>query len=406
MFEPDFALMLLHWIIPYFDFEHKTQKDRELFLDTNTLDAVTKAAVEATYELGSSGTSHVGLLKYRGLFSEQSWTTAELERRGASGYGSIYVSHDYLEDENGQPTTHTRAARALFGDSSLVVVPSSLSRTDIAYITSDQNPIQIDKITLSNADCEALGYFVRDLRALEKTAFVKEGPGRLMSMNTASPRIETAVTEVEIAEFVTIFRRLFMHKEPHNFRKTVKLFAARVGDYPVVRWVEGVCEDYAKRLGSAPNAIPFTGSHKWTFSRKDLLDVFIGSRYAHQPDEHIKRRYEKYIQESALPASSFAYLFLTEIHQLAGSIRSAGRVIAGVFEQYCNFHGNKPAILDSLVVENPGIGASETKEAKRRRIFEEKATEIARQLWRDRGRPKSGFEQFLNEARESLDREL
>jgi hypothetical protein len=61
--------MLLFWTIRYPDSRDRQFKNRNLWLDTDALDAVTEAAVEATYD--SNDSSRRPMLRFRALFREE-----------------------------------------------------------------------------------------------------------------------------------------------------------------------------------------------------------------------------------------------------------------------------------------------------------------------------------------------
>src|SRR5260370_3885606 len=102
--------MMLLWKIRYLDRSDKQFKDRYLYLDTKTLDPVTRAAVELVAENRSSRTERE-ILKYRHLFIEGT----------AEGPGdpndwdkvSTVAPSEYLEDETRQQITHDEIAKIL-----------------------------------------------------------------------------------------------------------------------------------------------------------------------------------------------------------------------------------------------------------------------------------------------------
>jgi hypothetical protein len=83
--------MLLFWRIRYLDSRDKQFKDRDLWLNTDSLDLVTKAAVEATYDLNEP--SRRSMLRYRNLFRE------ERPDENLHAFGGCFCVPDYFEDE-------------------------------------------------------------------------------------------------------------------------------------------------------------------------------------------------------------------------------------------------------------------------------------------------------------------
>ncbi len=117
--------MLLFWRIRYLDSRDKQFKDRDLWLDTGTLDAVSKAAVEANYALHNS--DRRAILRYRHLFQEGRPDTKSL----ACG-GGFCVS-DYFEDEAGQELTYQRMAVVLTGNPQATFFPPGTRPHDAEY---------------------------------------------------------------------------------------------------------------------------------------------------------------------------------------------------------------------------------------------------------------------------------
>ena len=100
--------MLLFWRIRYLDTSDKQFKDRDLWLETDELELLTRAAVKLCYRLQDSGRRRE-MLRYRHLFREKKHSDADLnelvQRHG--GMGSVFL-HDYFEDENGDELSNKR----------------------------------------------------------------------------------------------------------------------------------------------------------------------------------------------------------------------------------------------------------------------------------------------------------
>src|SRR5687767_10875247 len=110
--------MLLLWRIRYFDTRDRQFKDRDLSLDTNTLDPITAAAVEACHEASQSH-GRREMLRYRHLFVEGDWSHRE-------GYDcvSCFGIIEYFEDENGRELDRQQLATALTGNAGAILLPS------------------------------------------------------------------------------------------------------------------------------------------------------------------------------------------------------------------------------------------------------------------------------------------
>jgi len=394
--------MLLFWGIRYLDSRDRTFKDRALWLETDTLDPVERTAVEYLAQLKGSGREREWL-RYRHLFREERVSgdqlNARVERHG--GMRSVFL-HDFFEDENGRELTWKRIAEILTGDPNAIMFPAGTRQHDIDYALADKRPIPIDQIKLSADDLRILGYFTRDLRELLSSAFYKEGPGMLTSCGDVGPDLQTAVTDEEIRSFVTIFRRLYMKNEPAGFLKAVEIFAGITQGYPLGKWIAGVGGEYKRELCQPPDPVPYVGQGNFPFARKRLIDVFLYTRYAHQPDAKRERQFQECLAAVGGRGALLTWLFLTVMWECALHMRNAGVIIADFFDRYRQVHGVACDVLMSVAHENPGIGSLEKKEDRERRLFEEAVKRLAAQLWKEAGRPKGERRQFEDEARAQL----
>jgi hypothetical protein len=394
--------MILFWRIRYLDRQDRTFKDCDLYLDTSKLDAKTRAAVELCCELNESGTSRE-ILKYRDLFLEDALSVDEkVALCGNVGFKTVYFANDYFEDECSNELSENEVGRILTGSPTTIAIPPGARQHDIDYMLAPPNPIRIDELHISDPDLEVFSYFVRDLRELEGTAITKDGPGRISWSQGVEPWLHTAVSDEEIRSFLTIFRRLYMSREPANFLSVVASFADVVGDFPLIRWIQGIAHQYEIELAEPPHLFPVDGAENITFSRKRLIDVFLYTRYAHQPNAQRLRQFEECLEAVRGRHQLLTYLFLTELWLASVHMLNAGRVIARVYDAYCENRGCVHSFIDSIHKETPGIGQLEKKEQRRQRILAEKTKQLAELMWEECGKPDGGPALFLPQAREQL----
>jgi len=393
--------MLLFWRIRYLDSRDKTFKDRDLWLETDTLDPVTRTAVELCAQHKDSGRQREWL-RYRHLFRASLLSGDELNALCAKhgGMGSAFV-HDYFEDENGQELSPKRMAEIVTGDPNAVMFPAGARQHDIDYALSDKRPIPIDQVTLSADDLCILGYFARDLREMLAAAFYKDGPGRLYAVGNAPPDLQTAVTDEEIRSFVTIFRRLYLKKEPAGFLQAVGVFARATQGYPLGNWIAGIGAEYERELQEPPHLVPYVGTGNFPFTRKRLIDIFLYTQYAHQPDAQRTRQFQECLAAVGSRRALLTWLFLSAMWECSLHMRNAGVIIADFFDRYCQVHGAACEVLVSVARDHPGIGQLEKKADRERRLFDEAVARLAAQLWETAGRPE-GAAQFRTEARAQL----
>jgi hypothetical protein len=274
---------------------------------------------------------------------------------------------------------------------------------------AEPKPIPLAGVLLSPDDTRLLGYFVRDLQEMLNSAFMKDSPGSMRSSSgflspSSNPVLETPATDDEIRSYVTIFRRLYMEKELANFQKAVAVFVKALGDHPYSKWVEGTTKQYENHLAAVPEARPFVPPGTCTFTTKRLIDVFLYTQYAHQPDEKRERQFGEALAELNGKQDVLTWMFLTEMWKCSLEIGNAGKIIALWFKHYCAHHGVSPDVLNSLRDHHSGLGAAEKEEDRRKRLFRDKTEQLAADLWEQAGRPAGGPSQFLVAARDQLGR--
>lgn len=389
------------WRIRYLDSRDRQFKDRDLWLDTHELDPATRAAVEMCYEL-SETTNKREMLRYRHVFHEQTLSAEEISDlcRRHGRFASMTIP-DYFEDEEGNQLSDTRMAAILSGSEKSFMVPPGAKQHDIDYMLAPRRAIPLEQIVLTEEQLLVLGYFTRDVKELLASAFYREGPGTLNSVGGRVASLATAVTDEELRSFIMVFRRLYMEKEPANFVKAAAAFVSATGDYPLTKWVEGGARCYQDELEERPDIVPFLGEDEWPFSRKRLIDVFLYTRFAHQPDVRRVRQFDECLAASKQNTALLTWLFLNSLWVCGLRIRSVGGVVAGFYDQYCQHRGIQPRLLP-VRGENPGLGILEKRQARRDRIMRERADALAQAIWIDRGSPSGGHVQFIHDAERQL----
>lgn len=389
--------MLLFWRIRYLDSRDKKFKDRDLWLDTDRLDPVTKAAVELCHDLQDVGHRRE-MLRYRDLFREEKHTGDEflrlVERHG--GMNGVTLP-EYFEDENGKELTHKQMAVILTGDPNALMFPPGMKQHDAEFILAPKPDVDLGEMHIPQADLKALAYFCRDLRELRGSSFMSEGPGTISGFGSIEPMVETSVSAEETRSFVTIFRRLYMAREPGNFLKAAKAFSTAVLPHPVGKWVEGVATQYQQDLGSTPDLVPFAKKDQVTFTRKRLIDVFLYTQYAHQGEEKREQQYAECLAQVSGRRGVLLWLFLRSMFECALHMRNAGMQIAPFTEQYCKCHSVPPAAV-APAAEYAAMGHLEKRRDRKARIFREKAEQLAMTLWKNGGRPQGGPIRFFDQA--------
>jgi len=390
--------MLLGWRIRYIDSRDRRVKDRDLWLDTDALPAREKAAVEFIYAVGSEEWKQ-RMPCYRHLFHDGGISEEDLNTLAVKcGVGGSFCLRDYLEDENGKRLTWKEAAVILTGSANAVMFPPGTPEHMIQLAFAEKPPIPIDKVSVSKESLEVMKRFAHDLREMLASTFYTEGPGTLQG----DYRVETAATHEEIRSFLMIFRRLYMRKEPANYSKATKAFAQVIDGHPLAIWLTAETQQYEDLLKGEPQFLFFRADSKRAFCRKRLIDVFLYTQYAHQPDETRQKQFSACLAAVDGKRPLLTWLFFSVVWECALHMRNAGVLIVDLYDRYCKFHKVSGHVLPSVLEDNPGLGTLEKKEARQARLLREKADDLAIELWKEAGSPAEGHTQFLDEACEQI----
>jgi hypothetical protein len=396
--------MLIFWRIRCLDRNDRQFKDRDLFLDTTTLSPAMKAAVELQVARRDGHTAR-DILKSRPLFKAGSFDDVQLGHAGE--VRSVFVPH-YFEDDTGREITFAEMGPILTGDPNAVMIPAGATQNDIDFVFADKKPLPIEDVLLSREEVRLMGYFVRDFEEFRSSTLMKNGAGTL-STGGPSPGIsshdyrhETAVTDDEIRSSLTIFRRLYMKKEPAAFLASVDVFEKALGGHALGRWARGVANEYILQLQSPPDSHLLMRGARLSFSAKRLIDVFLYTQYLHQPNAARQRQFNSCLQELGGRRHLMTWLFLHEVWKCGITIGNAGRKIAAWFARYCEHHSITPDVLKSLRDEHTGLGVLEKSQDRNARLLRESVENLAVALWREAGRPDGGPSQFHLRAEEQL----
>lgn len=393
--------MTLFWRIRYLDRSDREFRDRMLYLDTESLDPVTRAAIALVAE-GEPGRE---ILKYRHLFTEGD-SELILRQAGHRSIKSVRPAGQYFEDETGKELTAREMGPIRTGNPNTLVIPPGAKQHDIELMLAAPRPLPLGDVSLTTDEIRTLGYFCRDLKELVDSAFMKDGSGTLNSTGSADPFLETAITDDEVRSFVTIFRRLYMRDEPASFQNAVAVAVKALGDHPYAKWLAGAATEVQDSLDEAPEFCSLFQLGACSFTSKRLIDVYLYTQYAHQPCDRRERQFLECLAEVNGKRALLTWLFLAELEAYSSKYEHAGRVICSWFQGYCEHHGITPNVLLSLRDDHPGLGTAEKAEDRRARLFREKTEELALELWNARNRPEGGPAQFMSEARSRLSQRL
>lgn len=384
--------MLLCWTIRYFDSNDKEFKDRNLRLDTETLEPATRAVIEMLQanrrELGERK-----WLEFRHLFQEGDLGAEEWKAHMEAGIAvSAFCIPDYFENENGEEITLAQVAPAITGQPNAIAVGRGAKQHDVDYALADKPTIQIGEIKLTEKQLRILGYFTQDLRKLAASALMREGPGSM------GQHVVTVATEEEIESFIMTLRRLRSPEEIGGLDKAVGVLSEVLGPHPLARYIVAQKEEFRAGLEETPPFLFTTGGKKPVFSRKRLIVVATYTLLAHQRSKH----YEACLAETEGNEELLLWYCLNAVWCAGGEIINIGREICRFYDAYCNAHDTRAVIPPSIGRRSPGVGVAESREQLTKRVFREKTEELMLALWQQNDRPEGGPMRYYEEARRQL----
>lgn len=157
--------MLLVWKVRYIDSRDSQLKNRNLWLDTKTLDPVKKAAVEMCCEADRSGNRR-SMLRYRSLFQEEKGADQLNELMKRSDNVSMFCVFDYFEDDNSKELTRNQVAVIQTGNPNTIVFPPGAKRHDIEFELAPQTEVDLNQTQIPEVDLKAMEHFSRDFREM------------------------------------------------------------------------------------------------------------------------------------------------------------------------------------------------------------------------------------------------
>lgn len=393
--------MLFFWRIRYLDSRDRQFKGRDLYLDTSTLDPATRAAVECASE-AAPDSSHRWVFKFRHLFRKDTMTHEDRHRLAeVAGPCDSFSVPDYLEDENCQRlSSPSKIGQMLTGDPNVVSFPSYYRPQDIElYFAAPTEPVDFNMVLLSQAEVDCLAYFTRDVKEMRASEFFKNGAGTLHQAG-GPYELKTATTPDEVRSFVSVFRRLYMAGEPGCFRNAATVFADKV-PHPTARWMRAELADYGMELARQPDFYPPRKGIVATFTHKKILDAFIYTKFAHQPQEARIRQYNEYLGQ--VPSEVvLTWLFLETAHRMSLYYSNALQHVGPFIVAYLRTKNVQPSFSATGLHEASGLGSVEKRAARANRVLREKAEELAMKLWQDAGNPSGGPAVFLRDAERQI----
>ena len=390
--------MELCWKVRGFSREKKDFFDRYLYLDTSRLPPVEKHRVELCAEQHSHADREI--LTYRELFQERTLTGNSSEPHVPGRIRKIFGVTNYFEDEHGKEISVTEAARIQTGDENVVAFPPGYRSHDIRLILTPNSSIPdkpLDHIRFGEGEVNTLALFVRDANELIRSPFYTTSP--ILHDDERGLWVETLPVEV-ICSFVTIFRRLYMTSEPGSYVKACDVYSQRFLNKRLTEWIAAEKTAYEDFLNTKASFCGAT-QPKYSFDNKRLIDVFIYTRFAHQPDDRRTRQFTECLREVG-HAAELEWKFYMAIIQAADCYKAALSVIGNELGAYIKLGGMPPSVDYTPFTNEGGRGQQLTSTELRQRSLKERAERLGEELWRGDGSPRDELPLYVKRAKEAL----
>ena len=387
--------MRIDWKVRCFNRKAKVYFDRYLFLDTDSLDAVTRNRVELCIEQKRSHEREI--LKYRHLFQECQPPGTDSKFRLLSERVSI---SDYFEDEEGQEISLTQIVRIREGNDNIVAFPSHYRPHDIDLSMSNNSPLPEDPqnhVNLIQEEIDSLAYFVKDVEELKGNAFYSTPPtltsvGGVYSISTISVE--------HIVAYMTIFRRLYMQGERGNYNNACTIYARRFLNNRLTAWITAERRLYNKHLAAKTKMKVVVGGER-SVTNKILINTMLTVRFAHQPKDDLRQQYETCLKEAG-DEDRLEFMFFHIVDEAARYYSRAYGFISNELEWYLRVTGRTPTFDFSPYCNQMGRGDQPTAEQLRMQRLQKQAQKLGRELWEEAGCPEGQLERFVIEAEDKL----
>lgn len=300
-----------------------------------------------------------------------------------------------MEDEAGNEISVTEAARIQTGNENIVAFPPGYRPHDIRLVLSPNSPIPekpLDYIKLSQAEVDTLALFVRDANELVRSPLYKTSP--ILHSDERGEWIETISVEF-IRSFVTVLRRLYMENEPGNYLKACGAYSQHFLNKRLTDWVDVEKELYKSFLSSAAS---FGGlPPEYSFTNKRLIDIFIYTKFAHQPSRERAKQLNDCLLEVGNPAK-LEWMFHMTVGHIAACYRNVLSVIDNELKAYLKLGGTPPSLDCAPYANEGGHGQQLTEEERQQRTLKDRAEKLGNDLWREAGSPRDELPSYIKSA--------
>ncbi len=192
-----------------------------------------------------------------------------------------------------------------------------------------------------------------------------------------------------------------MEGEAGNYNNACSIYARHFLNKRLTNWITAERRLYDNKfLKTKVKSMGFLGK-ELSFTNKTLIQSMLTIRFAHQPKDDHKDKYELFIQELG-DQTHLEWVFYHAVREASLYYVNAHGFISNELNWYLKATGKSPTFDFSPFLNQMGRGEQLTAEQVREQAIHNQATKLGQVLWEDAGRPDGQLERFVKEAEEKL----
>ncbi len=393
--------MLLSWKVRYLDRGDKEFKDRELFLDLDSLPSEDRIKIELAIEQEKFDNNSRIFLKFRHLFKEGTFDEL-LEKYQIF---NCFCIPDYFEDELGNELSVTEAMTIKHAkpNSTVVYLPDTRTFIEFSKPPTEEDaikygiehtiPIDLSRINFIDKEIKKLNLFVDEIIILSSLPFKPPALRRYPELKVAMK-----ITNAQLDSFVLRFRRLFMNNEMVNYFRICKLFIDYPEDEREYRFDHPMRLLWKRKKKEVDSLLklPFgklfpikdlLESDDYEFTVKDLIDAFLYTKFVHQPNPDSEKLYKRGLIIAKGNKDVLLFYFCFAIYRLANEYITLGKWIKQIL-----------ILMDKFSPESNHVEKLDNMSRAFERTINDKIWELANELWKKDGSPSCGAIKYKEQA--------
>jgi len=191
-----------------------------------------------------------------------------------------------------------------------------------------------------------------------------------------------------------------MASEPGSYLTACEVYSQHFLNKRLTDWIAAEKKLYEDFLNAKASFCGAT-QPKYSFDNKRLIDVFIYTKFAHQPNDKRARQYTECLREVG-HAAKLEWEFYMAMIQAAACYKAALSVIGNELGAYIKLGGVPPSGDYTPFSNEGGRGQQLTSTELRQRSLKERAERLGEELWREDGSPCDQLPLYVKRAEEAL----